>query len=55
MSDYRGPDTIGHMTIPGRGTSYRADYDGHEVQVYVTEKKKLIRVFVDGKEWEATE
>ena len=51
MSDYRGPTEIGHFTVAGRGTSYHADYEGHDVQVYVTEKKKLIRVFVDGDEW----
>lgn len=51
MSDYRGPTEIGHFTVAGRGTSYYANYEGHDVQVYVTEKKKLIRVFVDGDEW----
>lgn len=51
MSEYRGPNEIRHFTMPGRGTSYYADYDGHDVQVYVTEKRKKIRVFVDGDEW----
>ena len=51
MSEYRGPTEIGHFTMPGRGTSYHADYDGHDVQVYVTEKRKKVRIFVDGDEW----
>ena len=50
-ADYRGPTEIGHFTMPGRGTSYHADHDGHDVQVYVTEKRKKVRVFVDGDEW----
>ena len=51
MSDYRGPAEIGHFTVPGRGTTYNADFEGHRVQVYVTEKRKRIRVFVSGVEW----
>ncbi|MBB0990046.1 hypothetical protein G6009_00890 [Dietzia sp. SLG510A3-30A2] len=53
MSDeYRGPTSIGHFTMPGRGTSYHMDFEGeHNVQVYITEKRKQIRVFVDHEEW----
>lgn len=42
---------LSRFTVPGRGTSYTSTYGGHEVQVYVTEKRKNIRVFVDGQEW----
>ena len=42
---------ISRFTVPGRGTSYTATYGGHQVQVYVTEKRKDIRIFVDGEEW----
>ena len=49
--DYRGPTRIGHFKVPGRGTSYSMDIDGHGIQVWITEKRKLVRVFVDHKEW----
>lgn len=49
--NYRGPTTIGHLQVPGRGTSYSMDIDGHDVQVWITEKRKLVRVYVDHKEW----
>lgn len=52
---YEGPTEIGHFTVPGRGTSYTAEYAGHQVQVYITEKRKQIRIFVDGHEWKATQ
>lgn len=51
MSDYHGPESIGYAAWPGRGTTYDARYGGHDVQIYVTEKRKTIRVYVDGKEW----
>ena len=51
MSEYDGPDSIGFATWPGRGTTYSAKYADHDVQVYVTEKRKKVRVFVDGVEW----
>lgn len=50
-TEYRGPNEIGFAHFPGRGTTYNADFDGHSVQVYVTEKQKRIRVFVAGVEW----
>jgi len=49
MSDC--PAEIGVFTVPGRGTSYSATYGPHDVQIYLTEKRKAIRVFVDGSEW----
>jgi hypothetical protein len=51
MSGYKGPDQIGWAYWPGRGTTYHGDFDGHDVQVFVTEKRKRVRVFVDGKEY----
>jgi len=50
-ADYNGPTQIGYSSRAGRGTSYSADYDGHNVQVYVTEKRKQVRVWVDGIEY----
>jgi hypothetical protein len=37
-------------TLPGRGTTYRLNLAGHDIQLYVTEKRKLVRVFVDHRE-----
>lgn len=37
--------------FPGRGTTYYLDLAGHNVQIYLTEKRKRVRVFVDHKEW----
>ena len=52
MSEYRGPKEISHYTWPGRGTTYTMQFEGrHVVEVYVTEKRKRVRVFVDGDEW----
>jgi hypothetical protein len=51
MTEYHGPQTIGHATFPGRGTTYDANFEGHNVQIYITEKQKRIRIYVDGKEW----
>lgn len=53
MNDYKGPTEIGHYEIEGRGTSYTANFEGHQVQVWITAQLKFIRVFVDGKEWKA--
>lgn len=50
MSDYRGPTEIGHYSSP-RGASYTMTIEGHDVQVYVTAKRKQIRVFVNHDEW----
>jgi len=55
MSEYRGPKAIGHFTMPGRGTSYSFKLEGHDIQLYVTEKRKKVRVFVDHEEWRASE
>lgn len=41
--------------FPGRGNTYYLDLAGHNIQLYVTEKRKLIRVFVDHKEWKLSE
>lgn len=51
MSEYDGPKEIGWASMPGRGTTYDGKFGGHDVQVYITEKRKAIRVFVDNKEW----
>jgi len=49
--EYSGPNTIRYAKFTGRGITYSADYDGYEVEVYITEKAKRIRVFVDKQEW----
>jgi len=53
MSEYEGPDQIGYAVWPGRGTTYHFPIAGRSIEVYVTEKKKLVRVYVDGVEWGA--
>ena len=37
--------------FPGRGNTYYLNLAGHNVQIYLTEKKKRVRVFIDHKEW----
>jgi hypothetical protein len=49
---YNGPTEIGHFTLPGRGTTYSFKLEGHDVQLYVTEKRKKLRVFIDHAEYE---
>lgn len=49
--EFRGPTQIGYAKFPRRGTAYHADYDGHQVEVFITEKVKRIRIHVDGQEW----
>lgn len=44
---------IGHHRWPGRGDTYYIDVAGRNVQLYVTEKRKKIRVFIDHQEWKA--
>lgn len=44
---------IGHYKWPGRGSTYYLKIAGHDIQVYITEKRKKIRVFVDHAEWKA--
>ena len=44
-------DDVGCGRFPGRGTTYYFKLAGHDVQVYLTEKRKRVRVFVDYKEW----
>ena len=51
QSLYRGPATIGWAIIPGRGIFYRGDYEGRDVQVSFSLKRKRMRIFVDGVEW----
>jgi len=41
---------IGHHRWPGRGDTYYLKIAGHDIQIYVTEKRKLVRVFVDHRE-----
>lgn len=48
---YNGPTEIGYFTVPGRGISYHMEIGGHNVQIYLTEKRKKIRVWVDYEEW----
>lgn len=48
---YNGPAEIGHATFPGRGTTYYFTLEGHDVQLYVTEKRKKLRVFIDHSEY----
>lgn len=48
---FRGPTQIGYAKFRGRGTAYSADYDGHMVEVFITEKAKRVRIHVDGQEW----
>lgn len=49
--DYEGPNEIGHFKWPGRGTTYSFKISGHDFQIYVTEKRKKVRIFVDREEW----
>lgn len=53
--NYEGPSSIGYALWPGRGTTYMMNFADHKVEVYLTEKRKKIRVYVDGKEWKAVE
>ena len=55
MSAYNGPNEIGYATFPGRGTTYSFKLDGHDVQLYVTEKRKMLRVFIDHVEYKRSE
>lgn len=48
---YEGPTEIGHYKLAGRGTSYFLKIADHEFQIWITEKRKLVRVFVDHEEW----
>lgn len=45
------PDSIGYAKFPGRGTTYYFKLAGHDIQLYVTEKRKKVRVFVDHTEF----
>ena len=51
MSDYCGPSEIGYAKFPNRGITYHFKLEGHDIQLYVTEKRKKIRIFVDHQEW----
>lgn len=50
-SEYEGPESVGYAIWPGRGTTYYFSLAGHNVQLYVTEKRKTVRVFVDRREY----
>lgn len=52
---YEGPDCIGYIEWPGRGTTYDFKLAGHDIQLYVTEKRKKVRVFVDHQELKCAE
>ncbi|HWV44631.1 MAG TPA: hypothetical protein VN039_01160 [Nitrospira sp.] len=51
MSEYEGPTEIGYANWPGRGTTYHFPVAGKQVEIYVTEKQKRVRLFVDAVEW----
>lgn len=48
---FNGPTEIGYAIFPGRGISYRGEYEGRDVHVSFSEKLKKMRIFVDGVEW----
>lgn len=48
---YCGPEEIGWVHFPGGGTTYYADFDSFDIQIYVTERKRKIRIFINGKEY----
>ena len=50
MSEDRGPTEVGYFSSP-RGTSYTMNIEGHYIEIYLTPKRKQVRVFVDGYEW----
>lgn len=51
MTGYEGfedkPELVAWCNLPGRGTTFSYDVAGHDVQIYVTEKQKRVRVFLD--------
>jgi len=49
--DYAGPSEIAYARFPGRGISYHAKFEGRKVELAFSEKRKRLRIFVDGKEW----
>ena len=51
MDEYRGPTEIGYFSSP-RGTSYTMNVEGHYIEIYVTPKRRQVRVFVDHEKWE---
>lgn len=50
MSEHRGPTEVGYFSSP-RGASYTMNIEGHYIEIYVTAKRKQVRVFVDGYVW----
>lgn len=50
---YEGPEIIGYAQWPGRGTTYHFKLAGQDVELYITEKRKKLRVFIDYTEWTA--
>lgn len=47
------PTEIHVSNFPDRGANYHAKYAEHVVDIFLTEKRKRIRVWVDGEEWVA--
>jgi hypothetical protein len=51
VSSYRGvddkPELVGWCNLPGRGTTFSYKVAGRDLQIYVTEKAKKVRVFLD--------
>lgn len=41
------PELVAWCNLPGRGTTFSYDVAGHDVQIYVTEKRKQVRVYLD--------
>lgn len=41
------PELVAWCNLPGRGTTFSYEVAGRNVQIYVTEKRKLVRVFLD--------
>ena len=48
---FNGPTEIGYAVFPRLGISYRGNYEGRDVHVSFSEKRKKMRIFVDGVEW----
>ena len=48
---FNGPTEIGYTIFPRMGISYRGKYEGRDVCVSFSEKRKKMRIFVDGVEW----
>lgn len=52
MSDsYDGPHHIAYADFPGKGISYWVVFEGRSFDISFSEKRRKMRVFVDGDEW----